>query len=342
MKKTLQISAFALLLIVAMISCRKETNSIKDIGFTIKELDLAAGASKTLVLNVHPLNADDFTVIWTSSNENVATVSALSENPVDYNYPAKGIVLGKSAGTAVITATTKSGGHTATCTINVKNADPEMIFVEGGTFTMGCTATDGSCFSLEVPPHEVTLSNFSISKYTITQKQWRFVMDRDPIPDYLLKDDNMPAIFTQMSEVISFINRLNELTGKNYRLATEAEWEYAAKGGNKSLNYIYSGSNNIDEVGWCRSNCDFFHAVGEKKPNELGIYDMSGNIWELCSDWFWYYSDEPQVNPTGPQTGTHYVMRGGTFYLNSSDCIVTSRWYAEIPRVFLGIRVVLP
>ena len=325
MKKTLQFFVFALLLIVAMVSCKKETNSIKDIKFTIQELDLAAGASRTLMVDIHPLNADDLSVIWSSSNENVATVSALSENPVDYQNPAKCVVSGKSAGTAVITATTKSGGHTTTCTINVINAEPEMIFVEGGTFTMGCNATDGSCWSLELPLHEVTLSNFSISKYTVTKKQWRLVMDKDPVIN--VPDDNMPAMFKEMSDVQLYLNRLNEITGKNYRLATEAEWEYAAKGGNKSHNYIYSGSNNINEVAWYDSNSGVLHAVGEKKPNELGIYDMSGNFWELCSDWFWYYTDEPQVNPTGPQTGSHYSIRGGAYYVHSSYCTVTSRHY---------------
>jgi len=281
---------------------------------------------------VRPYTANDLTVIWTSSNTDVATVSAVPKNPV------KGEVLGKSAGTATITATTKDGGYMATCTIRVIDPNPEMIFVEGGTFTMGCTATDGSCWFNEVPPFEVTLSSFSISKYTITNRQWYLIMEK--LPNNFITVDDVPAALTNMDVIQSYINRLNELTGKNYRLPTEAEWEYAARGGQKSQNYIFSGSNNLDEVGWFRGNSGvYFHSVGKKKPNELGIYDMSGNIWEMCSDWAALYTDDPKVNPPGPPTGKYHIIRGGACYLHESYSTVSSRWSVDGSNI--GFRVVL-
>jgi len=330
-RKTYKLFTIALLLIVAMVSC-KETIHVESVKFLNEELALAIGVTTILSADVRPYSATDLTVTWTSDNTDVATVSAVPKNSV------KGEVLGKSAGTAIITATTKDGGYMATCTIRVIDPNPEMIFVEGGTFTMGCTATDGSCWVNEVPPFEATLSSFSISKYTITHGQWYLIMGTSP--DNFTSNYGAPATVRGMSAAQSYINRLNELTGKNYRLPTEAEWEYAARGGNKSQNYIYSGSNNLDEVGWFRGNTnDFkFRSVGLKKPNELGIYDMSGNIQELCSDWVAFYTSEPKVNPTGPSTGSFHIVRGGALHLTEDFCTVFARWSLDN---YVGFRVVL-
>jgi formylglycine-generating enzyme required for sulfatase activity len=136
---------------------------------------------------------------------------------------------------------------------------------------------------------------------------------------------------------------LNELTGKNYRLVTEAEWEYAARGGNKSRGYKYSGSNNLDAVAWYEDNSDYeMHPVGRKAPNELGIYDMSGNVWEWCYDWWGDYTDEPQIDPTGPEEGYSRVLRGGSFnwVFSMKECRVSYRERND-PYYGAGFRIVL-
>jgi len=329
-RKTYKLFTIALLLIAAMVSC-KETIHVESVKFLNEELDLAIGVTTILSADVRPYTANDLTVTWTSDNTDVATVSAVPKSPV------KGEVLGKSAGTAIITATTKDGGYMATCTITVINPEPEMIFVEGGTFTMGCTDSEENCYFNQVPSFEVTLSNFSISIYTVTQKQWRLIMGT--LPNNIGLFDDYPAAITNMGAAQSYINRLNELTGKNYRLPTEAEWEYAARGGQKSQNYIFSGSNNLDEVGWYNKNSGGIKGVGQKKPNELGIYDMSGNMWELCSDWAALYTSEPKVNPTGPLSGGGHSIRGGANYMPDWWCTTLFRWYTE--GHYIGFRVVL-
>ena len=215
-------------------------------------------------------------------------------------------------------------------------AEPEMVFVEGGTFWMGCSGEDGSeCSEAEIPLHSVTVSSFNISIYPVTQKQWQLLMgttvrqqrDKDkkkwPING---EGDNYPMYYINWGEAQEFIRRLNEATGKQYRLLTEAEWEYAARGGNKSKGYKYSGSNNLNDVGWYSENSgNSIHPVGTKRPNELGIYDMSGNVWEWCQDWYGNYSSQSQNNPKGPNTGTDRVLRGGRFADSDSFSRVTRR-----------------
>ena len=188
----------------------------------------------------------------------------------------------------------------------------EMVFVKGGTFTMGATAEQGSdVYSLEKPTHSVTLSDYYIGKYEVTQAQWRAVMGINPSR---LKGDNLPVECVSWDDIQLFIHKLNEKTGKKFRLPTEAEWEYAARGGSKSKGYKYSGSNSLTEVAWCADNSgEKPHTVGGKRPNELGIYDMSGNVWEWCSDWRGEYNGSSQTNPKGASSGSRRVCRGGAF-----------------------------
>jgi formylglycine-generating enzyme required for sulfatase activity len=230
--------------------------------------------------------------------------------------------------------------------------EPEMVFVEGGTFTMGCTAEqDGDCWDDEKPAHQVTVKGFYIGRCEVTQAQWKAIMgttvrqQRDKADedwDLYGEGDNYPVYYVSWDEAQEFISRLNKATGKKYRLPTEAEWEYAARGGKKSRNYKYSGSNSIDEVAWYWDNSDHItHPVGTKSPNELGIYDMSGNVWEWCSDWFGYYSSNSRTNPTGPTTGSGRIFRGGCWGGDGSDCCVSRRYYLMPDFLFnnLGFRL---
>jgi formylglycine-generating enzyme required for sulfatase activity len=202
-----------------------------------------------------------------------------------------------------------------------------MVQVAGGTFTMGCTSEQGSgCGNDEKPRHLVTIKSFSISKYEVTQAHWQEVMGSNP--SYFKGCDNCPVETVSWDDVQDFISRLNRQTGVHYRLPTEAEWEYAARGGIKSKGYKYSGSNTISDVAWYRDNSSKkSHEVGTKQANELGLFDMSGNVEEWCSDWYgMYYSDSGnQNNPKGQKSGTYRVIRGGSW--NGYDDLfrVTSR-----------------
>ena len=197
----------------------------------------------------------------------------------------------------------------------------EMVFVEGGTFSMGSRASDA--YGVETPAHDVTLSSFYIGKYEVTQGQWRAVMGSNPKK---YTGDNMPVKQISWDDAQAFIKKLNALTGKNYRLPTEAEWEYAGCGGNKSKGYRYSGSNVLKDVAWYGANTIECQNVGKKQPNELGIYDMSGNVWEWCQDWYSNYSSSPQTNPKGPSAGKVRVLRGGSYYRGSEhDCRLAAR-----------------
>jgi formylglycine-generating enzyme required for sulfatase activity len=218
-----------------------------------------------------------------------------------------------------------------------------MVFVQGGTFTMGCTSEQGSdCYDDENPAHRVTVSSFNIGKYEVTQAQWKAVMGSNPSN---FKGDNLPVERVSWNEVQEFIRKLNAKTGKKYRLPTEAEWEYAARGGNKSKGYKYSGSSNINDVAWFDGNSGSTrHTVGTKLPNELGIYDMSGNVYEWCSDWKGDYSASAQQDPTGVSSGSNRVNRGGSWCSGAQFCRVAYR-YSYSPGYSsnnLGFRLVLP
>ncbi len=231
--------------------------------------------------------------------------------------------------------------------------EPDMVFVQGGTFLMGCTAEQGGdCDSDESPNHLVTVSDFYIGKYEVTQAQWEAVMgtsisqqrDKAGGSSFYGVGANYPMYYVSWHEVQEFINRLNALTGKQYRLPTEAEWEYAARGGNQSRGYKYSGGNFIEQVAWFSDNSGgTTHPVGTKSPNELGLYDMSGNVWEWCYDWYGSYSGTQQTNPMGPSSGLYHVNRGGSWLYDASFCPVSFRGeYAPADRDGdLGFRLAL-
>lgn len=188
-----------------------------------------------------------------------------------------------------------------------------MVLVQGGTFTMG---TDDEYSSPdEQPVHKVTLSDYYLANVTVTQKQWAAIMGDNTLWDESYgKGDGYPANFISFEEVNHFIQKLNEYSGLRFRLPTESEWEYAACGGRHSQGFLYSGSNVPDEVAWHRGNADYkMHLSALLRPNELGLYDMSGNVWEWCSDYYGSYSTDDVTNPTGPATGTKRVVRGGSF-----------------------------
>ncbi|MDR0714235.1 MAG: formylglycine-generating enzyme family protein [Bacteroidales bacterium] len=209
----------------------------------------------------------------------------------------------------------------------------EMVFVKGGNFSMGGGAEQGKdAYADEKPVRPVTLNDFYIGKYEITQAQWQSVTGNNPS---LFKGERSPVERVTWEEVQEFIEKLNGKTGKKYRLPTEAEWEYAARGGAQSKGYRYSGSNNIDEVAWYGDNSEGrTHAVGLKKANELGIFDMSGNVCEWCADWYEYYPSEVQKNPQGPASGYYKVLRGGNYFEIASQerstfrygCTLGFRW----------------
>jgi len=229
-----------------------------------------------------------------------------------------------------------------------KSTDIEMILVEGGTFTMGCTALRKSdCISDEAPQHSVTLEGFYIGKYEITQLQWRIIMGSDP-PELNFKGcDNCPAERISWNDAMEFISKLNQLTGKTYRLPTEAEWEYAARGGNKSKSYTYSGSNNADDVAWFNKNSSGrTHNAGLNKANELGLFDMSGNAWEWCQDWYedTFYTTSPGLNPVNLKTGQYKVLRGGS-WIGGTEMLRVSRRHRNSPGdrgLYSGLRLVRP
>ncbi len=204
----------------------------------------------------------------------------------------------------------------------------EMVFVEGGTFTMGATSEQGrDAESDEKPAHSVTVSDFYIGKYEVTQKQWKEIMGSNPSK---WTGDNLPVECVSWNDIQEFVQKLNQKTGKRYRLPTEAEWEYAARGGAKSGGYKYSGSNHLDSVAWYWDNSgNKTHPVGQKVPNELGIYDMSGNVWEWCQDWYGgkkYYKNSLQTNPVGPSSGSYRVWRGGSWNDYAMCCRVSYRY----------------
>ena len=210
-------------------------------------------------------------------------------------------------------------------TVNVKGISFNMVYVEGGTFQMGATTEQGSdAKSDENPVHQVTLSSYYIGTTEVTQELWEIVMGSNP-SEY--KGSNLPVENVYWDDCQEFIKKLNAQTEMNFRLPTEAEWEYAARGGGKSLSYKYSGSNTLGDVAWYLNNCGTppTHPVGTKQANELGLYDMSGNVWEWCQDWYGSYSSSAQTNPTGASSGTKRVSRGGGWSSDARHCRVSCR-----------------
>lgn len=231
-------------------------------------------------------------------------------------------------------------------TFTVNGVSFDMVYVDGGTFTMGATAEQGSdAEDNEKPAHSVTLSSFHMGKFEVTQELWEAVMGSNPS---YFKGDNLPVEQVSWNNCQTFINKLNQLcaeqlNGMRFSLPTEAQWEYAARGGNKSSHYKYCGSDNIDDVAWYVENSDETHVVGTKSPNELGLYDMSGSVWEWCQDWYGDYSSDPQTDPAGPSSGVVRVYCSGSWCSDAIYCRVSYRINGPLNYCYnnLGLRLVL-
>ena len=286
-----------------------------------KTLNFVKGQSEKLYVLVNGITPMISEITWSSSNPSVANVNA------------NGKVTALSVGSTVLTARVKDIGKEfsynvdvldGTC-ITVKGVEIPLIKVDGGTFTMGATPEqEADASSDEHPAHQVTLSDYYIGQYEVTRELWKAVMGSNPSSNKT--NPKKPIADVSWNVIVNdFLPRLNILTGKNFSLPTEAQWEFAARGGNKSQGYKYSGSNNIDEVAWYDANSVTRCPVGKKLPNELGLYDMSGNVCEWCNDWYGDYSAEAQTNPTGPASGSNRVSRGGYYNRNASLCRVSCR-----------------
>ena len=202
--------------------------------------------------------------------------------------------------------------------------DIPMVVVAGGTFEMGGIETYGEqCYPDEFPKHTVTVDDYYIGQFEVTQELYKFVMGYNPSH---FVGDSLPVDNISWVDAKTFIHELNKMTGKQYRLPTEAEWEFAARGGRWSQDLNYSGSDDLNAVGWCDGNSGRrTHAVGTKAPNELDIYDMCGNVYEWCQDRYAIYKADPQTNPQGPDFGKARVMRGGSWRSEARNCRNTYR-----------------
>ena len=230
-----------------------------------------------------------------------------------------------------------------TISIPVKNGiSIDMVKVEAGTFMMGATSEMKDPYDNEKPVHQVTLTNdYYMGMYEVPQALWEAVMGSNPS---YFKGDNLPVEKMSWNDCQEFISKLNSMTGRKFRLPTEAEWEYAARGGKKSRSYQYSGSSNISDVAWYYGNSGSkTHPVGTKQANELGIYDMCGNVYEWCQDWYGSYSSSSQTNPTGSDSGANRVLRGGSWNFIAGYCRSSYRLYGTpfSRSHYLGLRLVL-
>ena len=234
---------------------------------------------------------------------------------------------------------TTAPGSASTETLTVNGVSYRLVAVEGGTFWMGCDST----YDNEKPMHQVTLSSYHIGQTEVTQQLWEAVMGTNPSE---FRGDSLPVEKVSWEDCQAFIQKLNQQTGKTFRLPTEAEWEYAARGGRHSQGCIYAGADMLSYVAWFGDNSgEQTHKVAIKDPNELGLYDMSGNVWEWCHDWYdaEWYAVSPQVNPSGPSSGIYHVGRGGCWSNGESFCRVTRRLYDSPAKSFcnVGFRIAL-
>ncbi len=222
-------------------------------------------------------------------------------------------------------------------------ANPDMVFVRGGKFKMG-SIYGGSD---EKPVHGVVLDDFYIGRFEVSQREWRLIMEGDTSKCYFEGCDSCPVERVSWFNVQEYIGKLNEKTGMNYRLPTEAEWEFAARGGLLSKGFRYSGSNADTNVAWRVGNSDSkTHPAGRKKPNELGIYDMTGNVFEWCADWYspTWYQVSPIKNPAGPEEGVFRIIRGGSWFYDRAGLLTTDREKANpsFRYGYVGFRLVRP
>ena len=294
----------------------------KEIGKTPRYIDEVLIGQRVLRLMKEGYEADDL----------IGTVSKFAEQ----RKQVKAVLNKQEVQQSIETTTTASEYQT----ITIDGVSFTMKLVEGGTFQMGSNDSDAE--SDEKPVHDVTLSSYYIGETEVTQALWKAVMGNNPS---YFKGDNLPVEQVSWNDCQEIIHKLNQKTGKNFRLPTEAEWEYAARGGKKSKGYKYSGSDNIGSVAWYTDNSGSkTHPVKGKSPNELGLYDMSGNVYEWCSDWYGNYSSGSQTNPQGPLSGSNRVLRGGCWNNSARRCRVSYRYYLDsyITFNYFGFRLALP
>ena len=326
---------------------KQQTESI-----TIPALQQISGS---LMVDYEPVDADvylDNTLIGKTPNvfTNIAagkhTIKISKDGYSDYTGSVtiqdnqQASVSGSLTKNSIVSSSPSSTSGTLV-PITVNGVTFNMIKVDGGTFTMGATSEQKNPDNDEKPTHQVTLSSYYIGETEVTQALWKAVMGNNPSWS---KGDNLPVGNVSWKDCQTFIGKLNDLTGKRFRLPTEAEWEYAARGGNRSNHTQYSGGSMIDDVAWYGGNSgNKTNSVKTKKPNELGLYDMSGNVWEWCQDWYGNYGSNAQTNPTGPGSGSSRVNRGGCWFNYEGDCRSSDR-FSNSPghrHYSLGFRLAL-
>ena len=266
------------------------------------------------------------------SNNGTITVSVLENTSSDIRSASITVEADEITKTISVKQVGTAPVEQSVRTFTVGGVQFKMIAIEGGTFTMGATSEQGDDARFdEKPAHNVTLSSYSIGETEVTQALWQAVMNSNPS---YFNGINRPVEKVTWYDCQDFITKLNAITGENFRLPTEAEWEYAARGGNKSKGYKYAGSNTIEYVAWYDVNSlnkgsyspDYgTHDVGTKQANELGLYDMSGNVSEWCQDWYGSYESSAQTNPTGPESASSHVYRGGDWYHSAEFCRLSRR-----------------
>ena len=233
----------------------------------------------------------------------------------------------------------------------ILNLIANLVRVEGGTFMMGAQHSnpesanyDPGAADNESPVHQVTLSDYYIGKYEVTQREWRVVMGYDlDWPEVYGNGDDFPVYNVSRTDAVRFLEKLSALTRLSFHLPSEAQWEYAARGGSYTQHYCFSGSDDVNDVAWYNGNAGgILHSVGEKQPNELGLYDMSGNVWEWCSDSYALYSEDDSQDPC-VLSGSPYVLRGGSWTYLPGYCRVTCRDFygGNASSLSVGFRVSL-
>ena len=314
-------------------------NTTAECGGEVTEGDLAVTARGVCWSTAdNPTIDDSHTVDGGGAGSFISNITGLTGNTTyyvrAYATNSAGTVYGE-------TRTFKTNNNLS---LTVKGVSFEMVYVEGGSFDMGATSEQGSdAYSEEYPVHSVTLSDYYIGECEVTQEMWEAVMGSNPSN---FKGAQNPVERVSWNDCQNFIKKLNSLTGRTFRLPTEAEWEYAARGGKKSRHYKYSGSDNIDDVAWHDGNSGgSTHAVGTKAANELGIYDLSGNVWEWCSDWYGFYNEGAETNPQGPLSvyPPFRVLRGGSWNGRARSCRVWFRNGSDPYYLYrnYGLRLVL-
>ena len=329
------------------------TLSVNSIGFTSdsgsQSFTITSNTSWTISsdeawCSVSPTSGSRDGSVTVSVDENTETSSRTATITVESATITRTLAVTQNGATPV----TPPASQDRTFTIG--DVTFKMIAVEGGTFTMGATSEQGyDAYNDEKPTHSVTLSSYSIGETEVTQALWHAVMGSNPS---YFRGSNKPVECVFWDDCQDFIRRLNALTGENFRLPTEAEWEFAARGGSKSRGYKYAGSNNIGNVAWYWDNIPSqssgsagygTQVVATKSPNELGLYDMSGNVLEWCQDWYGSYSSGSQMNPTGPSSSSYRVVRGGGWHFRARYCRVSARGNSTLDdqNINIGFRLAL-